>query len=407
MLVMLKPLSSLLISSFILTLGLGLVSILLPVRMGIEAMSIDTIGLVLSMYAVGMLFGGLYSKALIIRAGHIRVFSTSASLACICVLASALYNEAWFWGLLRGVMGFCVACTFATIDGWLSGASSKETRGRVLACSQTVVLVAQFSGQLMLNLANPAGESLFILAGILFCLAIIPLSVSRSEGPRLDGVGSVSLQILFRFSPLGVVSCFFAGVLFSSLLNMLPVFAGGLGLDSFSISLVMSFAVFGAFVMQLPVGFLADRFDRRTVIFWLLVLTIIASAMVPFLVAADNLWVMMFAVAIVTGAFACLYPLSVSETLDRVRSKDIASVMGRLITVFALGSIVGPYSSSLMMKILGYNALFGFLAIFETLLLAFVIYRMRVREALPVELQDSFVMQGVVASTMIGLDPRI
>jgi MFS family permease len=81
--VTLLPLVSLFISCFILMSGFGLIGILLPVRMGIEGIETDIIGLVLAMYAVGMLLGGLYCRSLIARVGHIRIFAASAALSAI------------------------------------------------------------------------------------------------------------------------------------------------------------------------------------------------------------------------------------------------------------------------------------------------------------------------------------
>ena len=50
--------SSLLISAFIFMLANGLINILLPVRLQVNQLDTETIGLVLSLYCVGLLFGG-------------------------------------------------------------------------------------------------------------------------------------------------------------------------------------------------------------------------------------------------------------------------------------------------------------------------------------------------------------
>jgi MFS family permease len=402
----LLPLFSLLLSCFIMMLGFGLIGLLMPVRMGIEGMSTDTIGLVLSMYAVGMLFGGLYSRVLIIRAGHIRMFAAVAALAAISILACGLSTNAWLWGAMRMLMGFCIACTYAAIDSWLSESATAKTRGRILAANQIVIMGAFFIGQFLLNLADPGTQTLFMVAGMLLALALVPIVMSRKSGPAVADIRSMSMLDLFRLSPLGVVACFFCGLLYGGLLNMLPLFASSHGLSGFDLSLFMASAIFGAFILQIPVGFLSDHFDRRTVLFVLLLVTIVACLSVPLLSSLDSRYPLMVAIAIITGIIACIYPMSISETFDKVLQNDMVAAMGGLIAVYALGSMIGPYAASLAMKQFGNDALFQFLAVLEILLVIFVMYRMKVRHALPVKAQEKFVMQGMTGSSSIEIDPR-
>jgi len=71
----LKPFILLLTSGFLLMLGYGLSNILLPVRMQNDGVSLENIGLVLSMLSVGFLLGAHYSRILLQRVGHIRMFA--------------------------------------------------------------------------------------------------------------------------------------------------------------------------------------------------------------------------------------------------------------------------------------------------------------------------------------------
>lgn len=403
----LLPLISLLFSCFLLMLGFGLIGILLPVRMGIESIDTDTIGLVLSMYAVGMFLGGHYCRRLIMRVGHIRVFAASASLGAMSILVCSLVMNEWVWGLMRMLMGFCIACAFAVIDGWLSDAASDKTRGRILATSQIVVMAALFCGQFLLNIAPPEGQSLFIVAGILLSMALLPLVMSKRGGPIVHEMKGMSYGALLRASPLGVVTCFFGGLLYGAIINMLPVFARHYDINGFELSLYMATAILGAFVLQFPVGMLSDRFDRRTVLFGLLILNLIATLLTP--LAAHQAWFsfMMLTTAITTGIFTCLYPMSISETFDRVQRSEMASAMGGLLSIYAIGSTVGPLTSSIAMKQLNHDALFWYLAITEVLLLAFVVYRMRTRAPLPLQEQESFVIQQPLGgAALFELDPR-
>lgn len=397
---------SLFLSCFILLLGNGLINILLPVRMGLEGMSTQVIGIVLSLYFVGLLIGALYCTSLIKRAGHIRIFAGCVALGAVSILICSLHADPILWGAMRVVMGFCIACAFTAMESWLSDSSSKETRGQVLAIHNAVMLAGLFGGQFFMNVANPQDNVLFVIAGILLCTAVIPVVMSRHIGPIIEEVNSMSLRLLYKRSPLGVVSCLISGLIYSAIFSLLPLFAKEFNIVGFELSLYMGVAILGAFILQFPVGYLSDRFDRRTVLFVLLLISVGADIAVTILASLNIIWAVFLATAVTSGIIACTYPMSISEAFDKLHQSEMVSAMGSMILAFALGGIIGPYSASLVMEYFGAASLFYFLALIQLLLACFVIFRMVARQALPTDQQEHFVMQGTATSSAVVLDPR-
>lgn len=394
------------ISCFILLLGNGLINVLIPVRMGLDGMDTNTIGTVLSLYFVGMLLGAIYSKYLIKRAAHIRVFAGCVSLSAVSILICSLFSDPILWGGMRIVIGFCNACAFTAMESWLSESSTKETRGKVLAAYTAVVLSGLFFGQFFMNIASPEGSTLFVFSGILLCAAVIPMVLSRNSGPAISEVSSMSLLALYKVSPLGVVSCLVSGVIYSATFNLLPVFAKDYGIVDFQLSLYVGAAILGAFLLQFPVGYLSDRFDRRTVLAILLFISAVADFSVPVLASQNILWAVFLGTAITCGIISCTYPLSISEAFDKLRQSEMVAAMGSMILAFSIGGVLGPYTASIAMDYYGNAALFYSVALIQLLLAGFVMYRMAVREALPVEDQEHFVMQGASITASVELDPR-
>lgn len=397
---------SLFLSCFILLLGYGLINVLLPVRMSLEGVSTQTIGIVLSLYSVGVLLGALYSASLIKRAGHIRMFASCVSLGAVSMLICSLYADAFLWGVMRIVMGFCIACAFTAMESWLSDSASRETRGQVLAIYNAVMVAGLFGGQFFMNVADPQDNMLFVIAGILLCTAVIPVSLSRHVGPKIKEVTSMPLRLLYKRSPLGVVSCLVSGIIYSAIFNLLPVFAEEYYITGFQLSLYMGAAILGAFLLQFPVGYLSDRFDRRTVLLILLLVSAAVDIGVTVLASINIDWTVYVATALTSGIIACTYPMSITEALDKLQQREMVSAMGSMILAFALGGIIGPYSASIVMDYFGGIALFYFLATIQLLLACFVLFRMLARQALPTEKQEHFVMQGAANSSAVVLDPR-
>ncbi len=386
--------------------GNGLTNTFLPLRMQLDGLDTNTIGLIISFYFIGMLLGAMYSKNLIKNVGHIRMFSGSVALVAASVLACSLDSSTILWAIARIIAGFCTACTYAAMESWLSESSTKETRGRVLAVYNAIIMIGLFSGQFFIGLFEISGSELFILAGIIFSFALIPVALSKNKAPEIIEVIPMSLLKLYKISPLGVVSCFTAGATYYAVMSLLPVVGKHYGFESFTISLYVGIAILGGFFLQFPIGYLSDRFDRRTILLFLLVISAIADFVVSLLDPSNGLWLIFLATTITSGIISCIYPISISQTFDQLKQSEMVSAMGSMIMAFSIGGVIGPYSASLLMTTFGDTALFYCLAIVQLSLAMFVLYRMKIRDALPVDEQEAFVMQASAFAAPAELDPR-
>ncbi|SQD78374.1 MFS transporter [Moritella yayanosii] len=405
MITTLKPFILLLISGFLLMLGYGLSNILLPVRMQHDGISVENIGIILSMLSVGFLLGAIYSRTLLQRVGHIRIFAMCGSLTSVAILLSGLYPEPLMLAAMRILTGFCIACANATLDSWLSHSATEENRGRILSINQMMIMSALFSGQFLLNVAPVTDVTLFVISGILFSLSITPIVISKQQGPQIEDSQSMSLMTIIKLSPLGVICCFYGGFLYAGLVNMLPIFASDNGIQGFNLSIFMGASIFGAIVFQYPIAYLSDRFDRRKTMIGMVLTIAVLSLLVPQLINSSQFNLTLLTISVVMGLTACLYPISMAETFDKVLREQILAAMGALLVIYALGSILGPNLAAIVMDMFGSAALFAFISITAMTLLALIIGNMFKQPALPRDAQENFIMQtpsGVASE----LDPR-
>lgn len=401
----LRPLALLFISSFLLMSSHGLSGILLPVSLAEANISIQSIGFVLSMYSVGFLLGAILGKRILRNIGLVRTFAMCGSLGASAILIMGLNSDVWMWAIMRAVMGFCIACATTTLDTWFNSVSTESNRGKILAVNQVVILSAITLGQFGLAIAPPNETTLFIVCGVLFSISVTPVVFISQFEPQIEQSDSIPLKSIYILSPLGFVTCFVCGILYSTIANMLPIYADGIGITGFQLSIFMGAATAGGILLQLPMGYLSDRFERRKVILGSCFILAIVSFALP--VSIEWQWSVtpLILVAMTMGLIACLYPLSIPETFDRATKVQLVPVLSGLLCIYAIGSIAGPYTASILMERLDNSALFTFLIMVDLGLIVFTIYRMSVREALPVEEQESFVMH-TPASIHGELDPR-
>lgn len=404
----LRSVASLLLGAGILILGNGLVGILLPVRLGIANMSPVTTGLVMSAYYAGLVAGSLWGKQIITRVGHIRAFAAFAALLCAATLTHALWFSSIPWSILRFISGFCMAALFATIESWLNERSTNDLRGQVLSLYQWTAYLASGIGQLLVNIADVRNLVLYIVAALLLSLSLVPVVLTHVQGPDISRIRPLPLKELYRISPLGVVGCFGAGIMSGSIYGMGPIYGHEIGLTIFQVSLFMGAAILGGLILQWPIGRLSDRFDRRTVLLFVLIAVAAAFAAMYLMSAAGigSILLLLGMPVLFGGAMSTIYPISVSHAFDYVSRDRMVAASSGLLLAWAIGSTAGPFAVSLLMGRFGPTMLFLFLTVVTALLALFAAYRMSRRAALPSAEQATFVPLPPTGDVAGSLDPR-
>jgi MFS family permease len=165
--------------------------------------------------------------------------------------------------------------------------------------------------------------------------------------------------------------------------------------------------VAGGLVMQFPMGWMSDRFDRRNI---LLGLTLAASVAASLIIAfgATSLPILILLVFVYGCLAGPLYGLSVAQTNDYVERDQFVAASSGLLIVYAIGAIAGPNVASWIMSLVGPWGLWLYAAVSMIGLAAFTVYRKARRAPLPVDEQTAYVPAAVAEKTPVAveLDPR-
>ena len=109
-----------------------------------------------------------------------------------------------------------------------------------------VSLGCMAGGPLLLNLADPSGFELFILASVLVSAALIPVLLTVRPAPRVEAPSKMSLLALYRSSPLGVIGGIGNGLVNGTFIGLTVVLAQRLGYSATDSALFLTVAVVGA-----------------------------------------------------------------------------------------------------------------------------------------------------------------
>lgn len=398
---------SLLVGTAAFMAGNSLLGVVLPLRMEAAGYPVALTGAIMAAYYLGLALGGFKAKHVILRIGHIRAFSTFAAVAAATCLAYAFFFNPAAWLILRIINGFCIAGMTTSIESWLNERSSNQTRGRVLGVYMLAVYLAVACGQTLVNIAPLEGSDHLMTAAALIGLSLVPIALTRLGEPNLGELRVLGIKQLFAASPVGVIGAGVAGILIGSFYALGVVFARQIGLSVSEAALFMSIVVLGGLAFQVPVGMLADRFDRRIVMSGMLISVGTTWGLLSNSIAGGVALVPLMIMALVFGGtISSVYPLCVAQTFDRLDRKYYVAASGRLLMVYSIGATIGPILASALMSIYGPSSFFLFESAIAIAYAIFVLYRVRARPKEPEDEREKFVPLPDISPAAMALDPR-
>lgn len=400
-----KQLTALFLGFGLLMMASGLINSLLALRMGIEGFPLSSAGLVMSAHAFGFLFGPLIVPRLIHRVGHIRLFAIMAALAATATLAHPLLIHPVSWLLLRMLTGFALSGCAMILESWLNHRTASDMRGGVLGAYMTVNYLGFGAGQFLLLAGKPSGFELFSFAAMLFALALLPVAATRIGEPERPEPHLPSVRRLWRLSPLGTVGCFAAGFIGTSFVSAGPLFARARGLETSDIAVFMGLAVIAGLALQMPMGRLSDRLDRRRLIAGV-GFAIIGAALVMIFVSRLGHLGAIGAAILYGGVAYVLYPLAVAHANDVVSKGDSVAVSGGLIFASGTGATLGPIVSTTAMGLMGPDGLFVTIAVMAAALGGFAVWRAVEAPPVPDSEKSGFMPMAPATPAVVELDPR-
>lgn len=338
----------------------------------------EQIGLLGSAHFAGFFIGCWWAPRLIGDVGHSRAFAAFTATGAIGLLAHMLVVDAYAWALFRVMSGLCIAGCYTVIEAWLNARITNKTRGRTMGAYRLVDLGASMFAQLMIGFLEPASYVSYNLLAILCCAALFPLALTRMEQPPTPNAPRLRPRLAMERSPLAVAGVMVAGLSSASFRMVGPVYGQEVGLRPDQIGYFLAAFVLGGALAQFPVGWLADKYDRRHVLIGLSGAAMLSCGVT--VLSADLGITAIFLAALVFGLTTFpIFSVSSAHAFDFAQDKEQVELAAALMLFFAIGAIFSPLISSALIAQIGPGALFAFVALGHLALIIFGLARMRVR----------------------------
>lgn len=336
------------------------------------------IGLLGSAHFVGFFIGCWWAPRLMGNVGHSRAFAACTALGAIGLIGHTLTDDPHLWALMRVASGLCVAGAYTVIEAWLNSKVTNETRGRAMGTYRIVDMGASLAAQLIIAVLPPAAYVSYNLLAVLCCAALIPLTLTKVSQPEIPNAPRLRPRLAWRCSPLAVAGVIVAALSSASFRMVGPVYGQEVGLHVSQIAFFLAAFVLGGALAQYPLGWLADKYDRRWVLIWLSAAAIVSCGVTMAASGTGTTGVMLAAVFFGLTTFP-IFSVSAAHAHDFATSSERVELSAALMFFFALGAIASPYVSSALIEAYGPPALFAYVACGHALLILFGLGRMKVR----------------------------
>lgn len=327
----------------LLGLTIGLAMPLVAVTMERQGFGGAPIGLSAAAQFLGIVAGAPLGPRCIPRFGLIPVM-TAALAACAACLAAMPAVEAWAaWMALRFAFGAAEGLMFVATETWVNQAAGDSVRGRWVSAYTTALASGFALGPLLIRATGAEGALPFLAAAAATLAGIAALGLARGTAPRIGGARSFGFFGYLAALPVAVGAAALFGFADGGLLAMLTVWGLGLGFAAEDAAALVTALAAGGIALMPPIGWLADRVDRRRLVAASAAASAVAIALLPLL--ADAPWAVFAALFALGGLLGSLWLVAMALMGERFRGADLAAANVGLTFAYGAGSIAGPVVS--------------------------------------------------------------
>lgn len=394
--------TSVVLSMALIAVGNGLMFAYIPVRLGVEGFDPTWAGLIITGLSAGGLAGCILTGPLVRRVGHARAFMVLSALIALSNAAIGAGTYPLLWIAARALYGFSIVGLFIVAQSWLNDAVANAIRGRVMA----VFYVAYVAG-LGVGYATLAAVDIQTAAapliGIAFtALSILPVGMTRLAQPPAPQAASVALGRAWRISPVGVAGMLAVGGLSMAISGFAPIHATAKGYSQADVALLLAAMPLGTLILQIPLGWISDRTDRRYVLIAASALAV-AAGMLAIGFDGGALAALVVIYIVWDGASESIYSLASAHAADRASKNDMVALSSSLLFAWSLSGFVVPGIVTGLSALYGTQAFIYVAIVIASAFCLFVLWRVLTTQPVPTAETGSFAPMSAQAPLPVEL----
>lgn len=346
----------------------GLMFPLLSLIMESQGVPSHVIGYNAAMHPLGIMLSVFVIPTVVRRFGAKRAVIAAALLTAAVIVCYPLFPVFWWWFGLRILQGFFVSILFAISEAWIVRFAEGPWRSRILAIYTSILALSFGGGPAIIAFTGIEGALPFLVGAAVLLAATIPIFFVKDEAVDSEDETPLSVISFARKAPILLFAVAMFAVLDAANLSFLPVYAVKKGFDQETAALALTAFVVGNTVLQFPIGWCADHFDKRAVMAACAVLAGLSSFLVPFVFGTWMLWP---ALTVMGATAAGIYTVALAELGERFEGHELVTGTASFSTMWGLGALAGSLTAGWSIAAFGPDGLpFSMAAVFLVFILS-------------------------------------
>jgi MFS family permease len=320
--------------------GLSLSVPLLSFVLAERGISRTMIGLNTAMGGVATILAAPFIPRLAAIVGVRALLAGALVLGAAVFIAFYVVWPFWLWFPLRFLYGVALAVLFVLSEFWINAAAPERSRGLVMGVYATCLSLGFAIGPTILAVVDRGSFAPYAIGAVLFLVALLPVGLAGRVAPELGRHGSGSILVYLRAAPSAIAAGLVFGAVETGAMSFLPLYGLRLGYEAATAALLVTVMAVGNVLIQVPIGVVSDRVDRRKLLLALGIIGTLGAAAMPFVAAQP---VALFTlIAVWGGLVAGLYTVGLAHLGARFRGDELAGANATFVMMYSLGLLIGP-----------------------------------------------------------------
>jgi MFS family permease len=312
------------------------------------------IAVVSSIWALPNVFGGPLYARLIARFNARACLLVGMACSITTMLLFPVFPDVRVWIVLQLVIGIMLGHFYIVTETWLNHFADESLRARVTAIYGILPAIGYAIGAGIYTLVGFRGIAPFVAVAAAMTASLIPLLLMPARAGDIVIGSERRMWATARFVPRLLVIALIAGMLENVPWGVYQIFGLSNGMEIRAAGWMLPVFFAGQILLTFPIGWLADRMGRRTLLIWTGLLSMALMVAMYFLGRTAALWAIVFATG---GAFNAIYTLGLAMLGQRFESKAYVSAGAAFITAYSIGAVIGPPAVGALMDDIGPHSL--------------------------------------------------
>jgi MFS family permease len=301
------------------------------------------------------------------RYGAVFLMLMGCTGAALGFIALYFFQTPEAWLLIRFLMSAALTLPWLLGETWINTLAENHNRGRIISIYAISFFAGFAIGPLLLEQIGIEGWRPFAVGAAGTFFAGLPIILASRVAPDLrHEEDTIGMRTALKLAPLGYLGGFLGGIVEMSSFSLLGNVGIASNLSQEQALWLLSLLTIGGGMMQLVVGWYADKLPRQLMLLILCIAFVVLTALLPTALGWANFSLPSQMLSFVMGGIVLgFYTVGLAVVGDDVSARDLASANAAFLIMYQAGGIVGPAITGLAME---FNVVWGYVWMLCTLM---------------------------------------